>query len=69
MDYCINYIGIILHSDTDIDTIDEIENHLSMNGYCFGIDKKRKIIFVYDDQFDYVETILGDRNISYRVAD
>ena len=42
MDYCINYIGIIFHGNTDIDAIDEIENHLSMNGYCFGIDKKKK---------------------------
>lgn len=43
MYYCINYIGIILHGDTDIDAIDEIENHLSMNGYCFGIDKKERL--------------------------
>ena len=41
----------------------ELENHLSMNGYSFGIDKSRNLLFVPIDDFDYVEEILADRNI------
>lgn len=36
-----------------------------MNGYNFGIDKKRNLLFVFIDEFDYVEEILADRNIIY----
>lgn len=56
----IEYASIILHVGTDLD---ELENHLSMNGYDFGIDKKRNLLFVSIDEIDYVETILADRNI------
>ena len=34
-----------------------------MNGYSFGIDKSRNLLFVPIDDFDYVEEILDDRNI------
>ena len=58
----IKYVCILLHVDTDLK---ELENHLSMNGYNFGIDKKRNLLFVFIDEFDYVEEILADRNIIY----
>ena len=56
----IEYVCILLHIGTDLE---ELENHLSMNGYNFGIDKKRNLLFVFIDEFDYVEKILTDRNI------
>lgn len=56
----IEYVSILLHIGTDLD---ELENHLSMNGYDFGIDKKRNLLFVSIDEINYVETILADRNI------
>ena len=56
----IEYVYILLHVGTDLE---ELENHLSMNGYNFGIDKKRNLLFVLIDEFDYVEEILADRNI------
>ena len=58
----IEYVCILLHVGTDLE---ELENHLSMNGYNFGIDKKRNLLFVFIDEFDYVEEILADRNIIY----
>ena len=56
----IEYVCILLHVGTDLE---ELENHLSMNGYNFGIDKSRNLLFVYIEEVDYVETILDDRNI------
>jgi hypothetical protein len=47
--------------------MEELENHLSMNGYDFGIDKSRNILFVFADEVDYVKTILEDRDIVYGV--
>ena len=54
------YVCILLHVGTNLE---ELENHLSMNGYNFGIDKSRNLLFVYVEEVDYVETILNDRNI------
>ncbi len=62
----IEYACIVLHIYTDLE---ELENHLSMNGYNFGIDKSKNRLFVYIDEIDYVETILKDRNIIYGVKD
>lgn len=56
----VEYACILLHVGTDLE---ELEKHLSMNGYNFGIDKNRNLLFVFIDEFDYVETILNDRNI------
>ena len=58
----IEYVSIVLRVGTDLT---ELENHLSMNGYDFGIDKSRNLLFVSIDEVDYVETILADRNIIY----
>lgn len=58
----IEYASIFLYNGTDME---ELEEHLSMNGYNFGIDKKRNLLFVFIDEIDYVETILMDRNINY----
>lgn len=60
----VEYVCIFLHVGTDLE---ELENHLSMNRYDFGIDKSRNLLFVFIDQFDYVETILADRNIIHDV--
>lgn len=58
----IEYVSILYHGETDIE---ELNNHLSMNGYDFGIDTKRNLLFVNIEEVDYVETILEDRNILY----
>jgi hypothetical protein len=62
----IEYVRIVLHHDTDML---ELENHLSMNGYNFGIDRFRHYLFVYIDELAYVETILSDRDIVYEVTE
>lgn len=62
----VEYVCIVLNADTDLE---ELESHLSMNGYEFGIDKIRKLLFVFIDEIDYVETILIDRNIDYDVKE
>ena len=59
------YVKIILHKNADLD---ELENHLSMNGYEFGIDKVRRLLFTSLDELVYVETILEDRGITYCVC-
>jgi hypothetical protein len=56
----VEYVCIILNVGTDLE---ELENHLSMNGYDFGIDKRRNLLFVFVEEVDYVETILADRSI------
>ena len=56
----IEYVCILLHVGTNLE---ELENHLSMNGYNFGIDKSRNLLFVYVEEVDDVEMILNDRNI------
>lgn len=56
----VEYVCILLQVGTDLE---ELEDHLSMNGYNFGMDKSRNLLFVFIDEFDYVETILSDRNI------
>lgn len=58
----IEYACVVLHVGTDLG---ELEMHLSVNGYNFGIDKSRNLLFVCVDEIDYVETILNDRNIIY----
>ena len=58
----VEYASIYIHDGADME---ELENHLSMNGYDFGIDKKRNLLFVLIDEIDYVETILEDRDIIY----
>lgn len=60
----LEYACITFNADTDLN---EVENHLSMNGYSFGIDKNRKLLFVLIEEIDYIETILTDRNIVYFV--
>lgn len=60
----VEYALISLGSSTDME---ELDNHLSMNGYDFGIDKSRNLLFVAGDEIDYVETILKDRNIYYQI--
>jgi len=60
----VEYVCIVLHIDTDLE---ELENHLSMNGYNFGIDKNQRTLFTFIDELSYVETILEDREIDYHV--
>ena len=66
MDEFITYIRINYSPTADIL---ELENHLTMNGYNFGIDKFRRYLFVYTDELAYVETILTDRDITYEVLE
>lgn len=60
VEYARIYIGVA----TDLD---ELENHLYMNGYDFGMDKNRGFLFVPVHDVCYVETILNDRDIVYGV--
>ena len=58
----VEYVNISICANADLE---ELENHLSMNGYDFGIDTKRNFLFVNVEEIEYVETILMDRNIEY----
>ena len=60
----VEYTSIVLNVGTDLK---ELENHLSMNGYNFGIDTNRNLLFVFAEEVDYVETILNDRDIVYAI--
>ena len=62
----IEYACIVINFGTDLE---ELENHLNMNGYNFGIDKSKNRLFVHIEELDYVETILEDRDIVYAVMD
>ena len=66
MNELVEYIKIYFIND-NVD-LEELENHLSMNGYDFGIDTRRNILFVPLDDLAFVGTILTDRNISYGVS-
>lgn len=61
----IEYACIAFHDN--LMDITELENHLSMNGYHFTIDRKKGLLFIFIEELSYVETILNDRNISYEV--
>lgn len=62
----IEYACIFL---SDCKDMEELENHLYVNGYDFGIDKRRNLLFVFFDEVDYVETILKDRDINYCIKE
>lgn len=62
----VEYVRINYNPTADIL---ELENHLAMNGYNFGIDRHRCYLFVYIDELAYVETILTDRDIIYEVLE
>ena len=47
----------------------EIINHLKMNGYHFHETDNKNIIFVYEEETSYVETILYEHNCKYRIND
>jgi hypothetical protein len=64
MDNIVEYANIAIYGNADLE---ELEIHLSRNGYDFGIDKKKNILFVIIDELSYVETILADRDIVYGV--
>lgn len=58
----VEYACIFLLADTDLEVL---ENHLSMNGYDFGIDKSKSLVFVFIDELEYVKTIMADRHIPH----
>lgn len=41
--------------------------HLERNGYKFN--KCGNFLFILEDEMDYVETIMNDHEISYRIED
>lgn len=57
------FYGLQLKHPTDMSDLTE---HLAMNGYTFDTNGE-DIIFVYDEEIDYVETILDDWEIKYEV--
>ena len=59
----VEYVNIAIIASAD--AVDELDMHLSMNGYDFGIDRKRNILFVNMEEVAYVETILEDRKIEF----
>lgn len=46
------------------ENIDEVTEHLSMNGYTFDTNGE-DTLFIYDEEIDYVITILNDRDIEW----
>ena len=56
----VEYVNIHISAD-----MEELDTHLSRNGYDFGIDLERNFLFVNIEEVPYVETILEDRNIAY----
>lgn len=63
-----NYVEYAnIHIDKSAD-MDELDTHLSRNGYDFGIDLERNFLFVNIEEVAYVETILMDRGIAYVTA-
>lgn len=51
---------------TGKEMMEEVTEHLSMNGYTFDTNGK-DTIFVFHEEIEYVETILNDRGASYEV--
>ena len=47
--------------------MNELTNHLSMNGYDFSINGT--VLIVHEEEADYVETIMNDRHIEYILED
>lgn len=60
----VEYVNIHINKNADVDELDE---HLSKNGYDFGIDRKRNLLFVNIEEVPYVATILADRSIAYKI--
>lgn len=48
------------------EVMNELTEHLAMNGYTFDTNGEN-IIFIYDDELNYLLTILDDRNLKYEV--
>ena len=46
------------------ENIDEVTEHLSMNGYTFDTNGE-DTLFIDDEEIDYVITILNDRDIEW----
>lgn len=62
------YVRIYIHNASEAD-LENLDAHLSMNGYNFGMDKERKLLFVFFEEADYIETILTDRNFRFGVEE
>ena len=45
---------------------EELTEHLDMNGYTYGTSGKNTL-YVYDEEFEYVRTIVEDRKLVYEV--
>ena len=60
----VEYVNIHINKNADVD---ELDTHLSRNGYDFGIDRKRNLLFVNVEEVPYVTTILADRSIAYKI--
>lgn len=53
-------------NDFNAEVMDELTEHLSMNGYTFDTNGD-DVIFIYEDEVGYLLTILEDRNLKYEV--
>lgn len=53
-----------------VEQIAELKNHLLMNGYDFSVNEKDGLeISIHEDGMDYIQTIMDDRGIDYRIID
>lgn len=62
MDEVIMYVRYNLSSGTDTDGLIQ---HLSRIGYRFAFDPKLNALFAWDEECQYVETIMEDNGIEY----
>lgn len=61
---------IYFPEDSGTEEIDELYNHLYMNGYHFYLStepgfEQIMVLLISEDETGYIDTILKDRNISY----
>ena len=59
------WYGLKLHCDEE--TMGEVTEHLAMNGYTFDTNCE-DIIFIYEEEVDYLITILNDREIEFEAV-
>ena len=61
MDKGIKWYAVRLETE---DECMEITEHLAMNGYTYDTNCE-KTIFIYEEEVEYLETILNDRGYEY----
>jgi len=72
MDDRIRYVAMEIYfpEDSGAEEVEELYNHLYMNGYNFYLAtepgfEQIMVLLISEDETGYIDTILKDRNISY----